>query len=136
MVPANNRRAYDVKKVLRAVFDVESFYEVQPTYAKNLVIAFARLGGHPVGIVANQPMVLAGTLDADVALAWPTAEICAMNIEGAVDVALRKVYEAEPDPVVARQEIIDLFRARSARWRLPAASASTTSSTRPTRGDG
>ena len=65
MVPANNRRAYDVKKVLRAVFDVDSFYEVQPTYAKNLVIAFARLGGHPVGIVANQPMVLAGTLDAD-----------------------------------------------------------------------
>ena len=174
--------------------DVDSFFEVQPTYAKNLVIAFARLGGHPVGIVANQPMVLAGTLDADaceksarfislcdafglplvffadipgflvgsvaedsglgrrsariifelgratvprlsvvlrkgyglgylamcggrsfdadVALAWPTAEICAMNIEGAVDVAFRKVYEAEPDPVAARQEIIDLFRAR------------------------
>jgi propionyl-CoA carboxylase beta chain len=194
VVPANSRRAYDVKKVLVPIVDEGSFFELQPTFARNLVTAFARLHGRPVGIVANQPMVLAGTLDADaceksarfisfcdaygiplvffadipgfmvgstaedsalgrrsariifelgratvprlsvvlrkgyglgylamcggrsfdadISVAWPTAEICAMNIEGAVDVAFRKVFEGEPDPVAARQAIVDLFRSR------------------------
>jgi propionyl-CoA carboxylase beta chain len=194
VVPTNSRRAYDVKHVLATVVDEGSLYEIQPTFAKNIVIAFARLEGRSVGVVANQPMVFAGTLDADacekaarfislcdayglplvffadipgflvgsmaersalgrrsarmifelgrasvprlsvvlrkgyglgylamcggrsfdadLAVAWPTAEICAMNIEGAVDVAFRKVYEVAPDPAVRRQEIIDQFRAR------------------------
>jgi acetyl-CoA carboxylase carboxyltransferase component len=194
VVPANTRRAYDVRTVVRGVVDVDSYCEIQPTFARNLVTAFARLHGRPVGIVANQPMVLAGTLDADaceksarfisfcdaygiplvffadipgflvgsvaedsglgrrsariifelgratvprlsvvlrkgyglgylamcggrsfdadISVAWPTAEICAMNIEGAVDVAFRKVYEGEPDPVAARQAVVELFRAR------------------------
>jgi propionyl-CoA carboxylase beta chain len=194
VVPTNSRRAYDVKQVLHAVVDEGSLFEIQPTYAKNIVVGFARLDGRPVGIVANQPMVLAGTLDAsacekaarfislcdafglplvffvdipgfhvgsmaeqsalgrrsarmifelaratvprlsvvlrkgyglgfiamgggrsfdaDLAVAWPTAEICAMNVEGAVDVAFRKVYEAAPDQTARRQEIIDQFRAR------------------------
>jgi acetyl-CoA carboxylase carboxyltransferase component len=194
VVPANSRRAYDVKRVLRPVFDEDSLFEIQPTFARNIVIGFAQLDGRAVGIVANQPMVFAGTLDADacekaarfislcdafglplvffadipgflvgsmaersalgrrsarmifelgratvprlsvvlrkgyglgylamcggrsfdadLAVAWPTAEICAMNIEGAVEVAFRKVYEAAPDPARRRQEIIDLFRAR------------------------
>lgn len=194
VVPANSRRAYDVKKVLRTVVDEDSMFEIQPTFARNIVIAFGRLAGRPVGMVANQPMVLAGMLDADacekaarfvslcdafglplvffadipgffvgsgaermalgrrsarmifelgratvprlsvvlrkgyglgylamcggrsfdadLAVAWPTAEICAMNIEGAVDVAFRKVYEDATDPVESRQRIVELFRDR------------------------
>ena len=194
VVPANSRRAYDVRKVLRPIVDEGSYFEIQPTFARNLVTAFARLNGRPVGLIANQPLVLAGTLDADaceksarfisfcdaygiplvffadipgflvgsvaedsglgrrsariifelgratvprlsvvlrkgyglgylamcggrsfdadLAVAWPTAEICAMNIEGAVDVAFRKVYADAPDPAAARQDVIDLFRAR------------------------
>ncbi|MFV0306740.1 MAG: acyl-CoA carboxylase subunit beta [Desertimonas sp.] len=194
MVPANTRRAYDVRKVLRTVVDEHSFFEIQPGYAKNIVVGFARLDGRPVGLIANQPMVLAGTLDspacekaarfvslcdafglplvffadipgflvgthaedsglgrrsarmifelgratvprcsvilrkgyglgylamcggrsfdADLAVAWPTAEICAMNIEGAVDVAFRKVYEGAEDPAEARAELMALFDAR------------------------
>jgi propionyl-CoA carboxylase beta chain len=194
ILPTNPRRAYDVKGVLVPVVDEGSFLEIQPTYAANLVTAFARLGGAPVGVIANQPMVLAGTLDANaceksarfislcdafglplvffvdipgflvgssaedsklgrrsarivfelgratvprlsvvlrkgyglgfvamcggrafgaqLALAWPTAEICAMNIDGAVDVAFRKAYQAAPDPIAARQQIVDSFRAR------------------------
>lgn len=194
IVPANTRRAYDVRQVLRAVADESSVDEIQPTFAKNLICAFARLGGRPVGMIANQPMFMAGTLDAkaceksarfislcdayglplvffadipgflvgskaeesnlgrrsariifelgratvprlsvvmrkgyglgylamcggrsfdaDLAVAWPTAEICAMNIEGAVDVAFRKLYEGAANPDETRQEIVDLFRSR------------------------
>ena len=65
IVPANPRSAYDMRRVIRAVFDHESFLEVKPQWAKNLVIGLARLGGHSVGIVANQPMQKGGILDSD-----------------------------------------------------------------------
>src|SRR5699024_8064423 len=52
------------------------------------------------------------SFDADISVAWPTAEICAMNIEGAVDVAFRKLYADAADPDEARQEIIDRYRSR------------------------
>jgi len=52
-----------MKDVLRHVADDGYFFEVQEHYAKNMVIAFARMGGKPVGLVANQPAFLAGTLD-------------------------------------------------------------------------
>ncbi len=65
IVPANPRAAYDVRKVVKAVFDRGSWFEIKPTWAKNIVIGFARAGGHSVGVVANQPMQKGGVLDSD-----------------------------------------------------------------------
>ena len=65
IVPANPRSAYDVRKVIKAVVDRDSWFELKPTWAKNIVIGFARAGGHAVGIVANQPMQKGGVLDSD-----------------------------------------------------------------------
>ncbi len=62
-VPANHRLPYDVRGVIRGVVDGGSFLELQETFARNLVIGFARVDGCPVGVVANQPKSLAGTLD-------------------------------------------------------------------------
>jgi acetyl-CoA carboxylase carboxyltransferase component len=193
MVPTNLRKAYDMRKVVATLADVGSMFEVQPTYARNIVCAMARLAGRPVGFIANQPMHLGGMLDtpacekaahfiavcdafglpliylidvpgfaigsgaeksglgrrsarmlyelgsstvprisvtlrkgygaafvamnggqpsfdAEACLAWPSAEICAMSVEGAVDVVYRKDYEAADDPMRRRQDIIDRFR--------------------------
>jgi propionyl-CoA carboxylase beta chain len=63
MVPAQSNQPYDIKDVIHAVVDDAYFFEVQEHYAKNIVVGFARLDGRTVGIVANQPSVLAGTLD-------------------------------------------------------------------------
>jgi len=194
LVPTSSRKVYDVRKVLAMVADAGSLFELKPTFAGNLVTAFARLGGQPVGFIANQPQRLGGMLDAnacdkgahflalcdafglplvsfidvpgfsigsgaertnlgrrsaklifewghvsvprisvvlrkgyglgyfamsggrsfaaDACFAWPTAEICAMSIEGAIDVAFRKEYERAPDPLKRRQEMIDETRAR------------------------
>lgn len=192
LVPENSRRAYDVRKVIAAIADLDSVFEIRPTYAKNIVVCLARFGGRPVGIIANQPMQLAGTLDvpacekaahfvsmcdafglpliylidvpgfllggaaersglarrsarmiyelgqatvtrisvvlrkgyglgyiamcggrsfdADLCVAWPTAEICAMSVEGAVDVAYRRQVAAAEDPGAKRAELIARFR--------------------------
>ena len=192
LVPANPRKTYDIRKVIELIADHDSVFEVKPTYAANIVTALVRLGGRPVGIVANQPLRLAGMLDAkacekaahfmalcdafglplvmlidvpgfaigseaektglgrrsgrmlfelgqatvplvsvvirkgygagyfamgggrsfeaDLALAWPTAELCAMSVEGAVDVAYRRDYEAAADPQARRRELIETFK--------------------------
>ncbi|MFI5033728.1 MAG: acyl-CoA carboxylase subunit beta, partial [Reyranellales bacterium] len=194
LVPTSSRKTYDVRKVLAKVADKGSLFELKPTYASNMVTGFARLGGRPVGFIANQPQRLGGMLDsnacdkgahflalcdayglplvsfidvpgfligsgaertnlgrrsaklifewghasvprlsvvlrkgyglgyfamnggrsfaADACLAWPSAEICAMSIEGAIDVAFRKEYERAPDPMKRRQEMIDETRGR------------------------
>ncbi|MFW6183041.1 MAG: acyl-CoA carboxylase subunit beta, partial [Chloroflexota bacterium] len=65
MVPADPMKPYDIKRIIEMVADDNYFFEVQDGYAKNIVIGFARLGGRTVGVVANQPMVLAGCLDID-----------------------------------------------------------------------
>ena len=65
IVPDNYKQAYDVKSVIAAFADADSFFEVQSDWGKNVVIGFARLDGEVVGIVANQPKVLAGSLDVD-----------------------------------------------------------------------
>ena len=65
VVPDNPNRPYDMLDVIRRVVDDGSFYEVHAGFARNLVTGFAHLGGHSVGIVANQPAVLAGVLDID-----------------------------------------------------------------------
>jgi len=63
MVPAESNQPYDIKDVIRAVVDDGYFFEVQELYAPNIVVGFARLNGRPVGVVANQPAILAGVLD-------------------------------------------------------------------------
>jgi len=63
LVPENPNKPYDIKEVIHLIVDDGRFYEIQEHYAQNIVVGFARLGGHAVGVVANQPMVLAGVLD-------------------------------------------------------------------------
>ncbi len=65
IIPESPDKPYDIKEVIRLIVDNAEFYEIQENYAANIVIGFARLGGHSVGIVANQPAVLAGVLDID-----------------------------------------------------------------------
>lgn len=65
LIPDNPRRPYDITTAIEAVADDGFFFEIQPFWARNIVIGFARLDGYPVGIVANQPAYLAGTLDID-----------------------------------------------------------------------
>jgi propionyl-CoA carboxylase beta chain len=192
LVPANLRQSYDVLPVIEALADADSVFEIKAACAPNVVTALTRIGGRPVGVVANQAAHLGGALDspacekaahfvslcdaygvallflidvpgflvgmesartqlarrsgrmlfelgqatvprlsvvlrkgygagyiamgggrsfnADVALAWPTAEICAMAVEGAVDVAFRRDIEAADDSRVRRTELIDGFR--------------------------
>ncbi len=64
IIPDNSNVPYDMTKVINLIFD-DRLFEVQPHWAKNIITGFARLRGHPVGIVANQPSVLAGCLDID-----------------------------------------------------------------------
>jgi propionyl-CoA carboxylase beta chain len=65
IVPENPNKPYDIKQVISRVVDGGAFLEVHELYAGNIVVGFARLAGKPVGIVANQPAVLAGVLDID-----------------------------------------------------------------------
>jgi propionyl-CoA carboxylase beta chain len=65
VVPDNANKPYDMHDVIRRVVDDGEFYEIHRDYAGNILCGFAHLGGHSVGIVANQPAVLAGTLDID-----------------------------------------------------------------------
>jgi len=63
IIPLQPSKPYDVKDVVRAVIDDANLFELAGAYAQNIVVGFARVGGRPVGIVANQPAVLAGVLD-------------------------------------------------------------------------
>ncbi|MCZ2121237.1 MAG: acyl-CoA carboxylase subunit beta [Anaerolineales bacterium] len=65
IVPDDANKPYDIKEALRMIVDDGNFFEIHENYAQNIVVGFARLGGHSVGIVANQPAVLAGVLDID-----------------------------------------------------------------------
>jgi len=192
VMPDNPRKPYDIHDVIGGIVDADSLFEIKPGFAPNLVVGFARLQGRAVGLVANQPLHLAGTLDAkacekgahfvsvcdafglpllylvdlpgflvgsqaedsalarrsarllfelgqatvprisvvlrkgyglgyiamcggrsfdaDLCVAWPTAEICAMSVEGAVDVAYQKQMRSAPDPAAKRAELIGRFR--------------------------
>jgi acetyl-CoA carboxylase carboxyltransferase component len=63
LVPDNPRRAYDMTKLVRVLADHGDVFEIKPRFARNLVTAFVRMGGRPVGVVANNPMHLGGVLD-------------------------------------------------------------------------
>jgi len=65
IVPDSPNKPYDMKEVIRLIADEGSFFEVHEHFAMNIIVGFARLGGHSVGIVAQQPQVLAGVLDID-----------------------------------------------------------------------
>ena len=65
IVPDDPNKPYDMMEIILAVIDDGHFLEVQPHYAQNIIVGFARIAGRPVGIVANQPAVLAGVLDID-----------------------------------------------------------------------
>jgi propionyl-CoA carboxylase beta chain len=192
-VPTNLRKGYDVRRILASVADRGSIFEIRPTFARNIVVCFARLGGRSVGFIANQPMVAAGVIDvassekaahfiavcdafglplvyfidvpgntigsaaeraglgrrsgrmlyelgcstvprlsvvlrrgyggafimmnggqpsfgSEGCFIWPSAEICAMSVEGSVDVAYRSEYAGAPDPAAKRQALIDGIR--------------------------
>ncbi len=68
LVPADPQKPYDIVQLIERVADLDSFLQVQADFAANIVIGFARFAGRPVGIVANQPMVLAGCLDIDASI--------------------------------------------------------------------
>jgi propionyl-CoA carboxylase beta chain len=68
VVPDHANKPYDMREVLRHVMDDGAFYEVQAEYATNILCGFSHLGGHSIGIVANQPAVLAGVLDINASL--------------------------------------------------------------------
>jgi len=63
LIPQNPQQAYDMRDVIEQICDKASFFEVHKLYAENIIVGFARIAGKSVGIVANQPMILAGVLD-------------------------------------------------------------------------
>ena len=65
LVPESAQQPYDIRDAVTEILDADSFLEVQPDYAENIVVGFGRLGGRSVGVVANQPAFLAGVLDND-----------------------------------------------------------------------
>jgi len=195
LVPDDPNKPYDIVAAIRGIFDRGSFLEFQKGYADNVVVGLAYLDGHPVAVVANQPRVLAGTLDinasdklarfvrfadafnfplvtlvdtpgylpgtsqeyggiirhgakvlyayaeatvpkvtvicrkayggaylamcsrslgADLAVAWPTAEIAVMGPEGAANIIYRRELEAAENPAEARQRKVQEYRDRFA----------------------
>jgi len=65
IIPENSSKPYDIKVIINSVVDDNDFYEIHKDFAQNIVVGFARIGGRSVGIIANQPAVLAGVLDID-----------------------------------------------------------------------
>jgi len=65
IIPDSDRRPYDIKDVIAEIADEDSFFELQPIFAKNIVTGFGRIAGHSIGIIANQPSALGGCLDID-----------------------------------------------------------------------
>ena len=63
IVPDNPNKPYDMQEVIKGIIDKDTFYEIHKDYAENIIVGFARLGGKSIGIIANQPMFLAGVLD-------------------------------------------------------------------------
>jgi acetyl-CoA carboxylase carboxyltransferase component len=63
LVPADPSKPYDMKDAIHLIMDDRQFFEIHEAYAQNILVGFARLGGHSVGVVANQPAYLAGVLD-------------------------------------------------------------------------
>lgn len=67
ILPRNSQTPYDIRKLIQRLCDADSFFEFQPDYGRSMVTGFARLGGQAIALIANQPMVMAGTITADAA---------------------------------------------------------------------
>ena len=67
LIPANPNQPYDMKELINKIADDGDFFEIQEAHARNIIVGFARVGGRTIGIVANQPLVLAGVIDSDAA---------------------------------------------------------------------
>jgi propionyl-CoA carboxylase beta chain len=65
LIPVDPNKPYDIKELISVIVDNQNFFEIQPHHAQNIIIGFGRIGGKTIGIVANQPCVLAGVLDID-----------------------------------------------------------------------
>lgn len=65
ILPASHQQVYDMKRIIRLIVDDNEFFELKPEFARNIIIGFARFGGRSVGIIANQPLHLAGCLTVD-----------------------------------------------------------------------
>ncbi len=65
LIPDNPNKPYDIKELIHKVVDEGDFFEIQGAFARNIVVGFGRIEGRTIGIVANQPMMLAGVLDSD-----------------------------------------------------------------------
>jgi len=65
ILPENRNKPYDMHQVIKGIIDAETFYEIHKEYAENIIVGFARIGGRSIGIIANQPMFLAGVLDVE-----------------------------------------------------------------------
>ena len=68
LIPDNPNKPYEIKSVIQKVIDTDSFFEIHPHWAQNIVVGFGLLGGKSIGIIGNQPNVLAGTLDMDASI--------------------------------------------------------------------
>lgn len=71
VVPPDPKKGYDVHDVIKGIVDRDSFFEFQPNFAQNIVVGFARIDGHPIGIVGNNPRIKAGTIDVNVTSKGP-----------------------------------------------------------------
>ena len=190
VIPASSNMPYDMHRVIEAVVDDGEYFEYFPHWAQSITCGFGRIDGHPVGIVGNQPQILAGILDiessekaarfvrtcdafniplvtfvdvpgflpgvdqeyggiirhgakllyayceatvpriqiitrkayggayvvmnsksigADLAFAWPSAELAVMGPEGAVNIVYRRELEGAADPVARRTELVDEY---------------------------
>ncbi len=67
LIPINPAKSYDVKILIKMLSDTDSLFEIQPSFGKSIITAFVRIDGRPVAIVANQPLIKAGTIDSDAA---------------------------------------------------------------------
>jgi acetyl-CoA carboxylase carboxyltransferase component len=202
IIPTNPKRGYDIYTVIEGLVDQQSFFELKPAYARNIVTGFARMEGQPIGVVANNPRIKAGTFDVaacdksshfismcdafglplvflmdipgtlpgpdseeegiarhsgkvmfeinratvpkvsvvlrrgygfgyvlmaggrstdnELTVVWPTAEIAAMGIQGAVDIAYDQEIEQADDPEQRREELIQKFINRTGATRAVA----------------
>jgi acetyl-CoA carboxylase carboxyltransferase component len=195
IVPEDPSRPYDVKEVIRLIVDESRFFEIHEHFARNMIVGHARLNGRSIGIIANQPKVMAGCLDcdssdkatrfirccdafniplvtfvdvpgflpgvdqeyggiirhgakllyafceatvpriqvitrkayggayvvmnsksigADLAFAWPSAELAVMGPQGAVEILYRRELQEADDPVARRAELVDDYTERFA----------------------
>ncbi|SEG15529.1 Biotin-requiring enzyme [Parabacteroides chinchillae] len=109
LVPTNPNQPYDIKELILSVADDNNFFEVQEEYAKNIVIGYIRLNGKTIGVVANQPAALAGTLDINASVkaarfvrfcdAFNIPLLTLVDVPGFLPGVIQKVYVKTGDEV-------------------------------------